>query len=293
MQASARRGIQYPNTDRSDRPDVPAHILNLINALDVDVIFRQGIDSDRAAAAHQNGGGRFWWSTDIASLWYDDGVNWTQLASAAQLLPSGVPLPYAGSAAPTGYLLCDGSAVSRTTYANLFAVIGTTYGAGNGTSTFNVPNIGGRVPVGKGAGTFAVLGATGGEETHVTTVAEMPPHNHTAVAISAGTPAGTLATTSLVTDGESTTHFHGYTKPVMSTIIFNVGSADSMTLCTSTVAANTGVEGNGHTHTIAAHGHTFTGTPMGTHNHTINNTGGGAAHNNLQPYIVLNYIIKT
>lgn len=56
-------------------------------------------------------------------------------------VPTGTVHAFAGSSAPSGYLICDGSAVSRTTYANLFAVIGTTYGAGNGTSTFNLPNL--------------------------------------------------------------------------------------------------------------------------------------------------------
>lgn len=54
--------------------------------------------------------------------------------------PTGAMIPYAGASAPAGYLLCNGSAVSRTTYAALFAVIGTTYGSGDGSTTFNVPN---------------------------------------------------------------------------------------------------------------------------------------------------------
>ena len=65
--------------------------------------------------------------------------------------PTGVVMPFAGAAAPAGALLCDGAAVSRTTYAALFAVIGTTYGAGDGSTTFNVPDLKGRFPVGKGA----------------------------------------------------------------------------------------------------------------------------------------------
>ena len=55
--------------------------------------------------------------------------------------PVGVVQAFAGSTTPDGWLLCDGSAVSRTTYADLFAVIGTTYGAGNGSTTFNLPNL--------------------------------------------------------------------------------------------------------------------------------------------------------
>ena len=71
---------------------------------------------------------------------------------------------YAGSTAPTGWLICDGSAVSRTTYANLFSVIGTTYGTGNGSTTFNLPNLKGKVPVGLNSSDtdFNSVGKTGG-----------------------------------------------------------------------------------------------------------------------------------
>ncbi|HIX16953.1 MAG TPA: phage tail protein [Candidatus Gemmiger faecavium] len=65
--------------------------------------------------------------------------------------PPGMIVPYAGAAAPAGWLLCDGSAVSRTTYADLFAVIGTTYGAGNGSTTFTLPDLRGRVAAGANA----------------------------------------------------------------------------------------------------------------------------------------------
>jgi len=80
---------------------------------------------------------------------------------------SGEMLLWPGSAAPTGWLMCDGSAVSRATYAALFAVVGTTYGAGDGSTTFNVPNLKGRVAVGKDAAQaeFDVLGETGGTKT--------------------------------------------------------------------------------------------------------------------------------
>lgn len=64
-------------------------------------------------------------------------------------IPIGVVLPYAATAAPTGWLLCYGQAVSRTTYAPLFAIIGTVHGVGDGSTTFNVPDLRGRVPVGK------------------------------------------------------------------------------------------------------------------------------------------------
>lgn len=78
----------------------------------------------------------------------------------------------------TGWLLCDGSAVSRTTYAALFAVIGTTWGVGDGSTTFNLPDMQGRVPVGIGGSGVTSVGDTGGEQTHILTIAEMPSHRH-------------------------------------------------------------------------------------------------------------------
>jgi microcystin-dependent protein len=95
-------------------------------------------------------------------------------------------IDFAGTAAPTGYLACDGSAVSRTTYAALFAAISTTWGAGNGTTTFNIPNLQRRVTVGSGGSGTATLansvGSTGGAETHTLITAEMPSHTHTLTA---------------------------------------------------------------------------------------------------------------
>ncbi|MBN3010378.1 tail fiber protein, partial [Ruthenibacterium lactatiformans] len=66
-------------------------------------------------------------------------------------MPVGCVIPFAGAAAPTGWLLCQGQAISRTTYAQLFSVIGTTYGSGDGKTTFNLPDMRGRVAVGSDA----------------------------------------------------------------------------------------------------------------------------------------------
>lgn len=91
---------------------------------------------------------------------------------------SGIIQMYGGSTAPTGYLLCDGSAVSRTTYAALFVAISTRYGSGDGSTTFNVPNFNQKFPLGKAAsGTGATLGDTGGSIDHTHTG---PSHSHTA-----------------------------------------------------------------------------------------------------------------
>src|SRR5262245_48375284 len=113
-------------------------------------------------------------------------ANWTAIKNAVSgvALSSGdfvgAIVAYGGSAAPSGWLLCDGAAVSRTTFSALFAVCGTQFGAGDGTTTFNVPNLKGRVPVGIDAAQteFDVRGETGGAKTlpnHLHTIA----HGHT------------------------------------------------------------------------------------------------------------------
>ena len=83
---------------------------------------------------------------------------------------------FAGKTAPSGWLICDGSAVSRTTYADLFGVIGTTYGSGDGSTTFNIPNLKGRVPVGLDSSdtSFNSIGKTGGSK-------ELQSHDHTGI----------------------------------------------------------------------------------------------------------------
>lgn len=91
-------------------------------------------------------------TTQVPYAMLDASVAAAVAASLAALIPAGSEIAYAGSAAPTGWLLEDGSAVSRTTYATLFAVIGTTYGAGDGSTTFNVPDSRGRAAIGAGTG---------------------------------------------------------------------------------------------------------------------------------------------
>lgn len=111
---------------------------------------------------------------------------------ASNSFAAGMLMPYAGSSAPTGWLLCYGQAISRTTYSDLYAVVGTTYGAGDGATTFNLPDLRGRVVAGKDdmGGVSANrltnqtggldgdgLGNTGGSETHVLTTAQLPADN--------------------------------------------------------------------------------------------------------------------
>ncbi len=93
----------------------------------------------------------------------------------------GTIVPYAGPVVPAGYVICDGSEISRSLFAQLFLAIGTIWGAGNGVTTFNVPDLRGRTLIGAGAGpglTPRLLGTIGGEESHTLSVLEMPVHNH-------------------------------------------------------------------------------------------------------------------
>ncbi|HEY4360334.1 MAG TPA: tail fiber protein [Bryobacteraceae bacterium] len=136
-----------------------------------------------------------------------------EIPAATGYVPTGVMLDFGGGTVPTGFLLCDGSAVSRTTYAALFAQIGTTWGVGDGTTTFNVPDLRGRVCAGKDnmggsaanrltatyfGGTATNLAAVGGSESETLSIAEMPAHHHGmgTQAVFAATGASTAVTTS-------------------------------------------------------------------------------------------------
>ena len=127
----------------------------------------------------------------------------SKLTSAgAFVVQTGMILPFSAAAGsiPTGYLNCDGAAVSRSTYSTLYALIANTYGAGDGSSTFNVPNLAGRFAIGK-SGTYG-LGTTGGGTTssftpsgsvsvsvnnHTLTVSQIPSHSHPASTSVSGT----------------------------------------------------------------------------------------------------------
>jgi len=118
-------------------------------------------------------------STLTAAKWNQDVV--ANVIDINSRLPTGAVQLYAGATAPSNWLLCDGTAVSRTTYSALFTVCSTTYGAGDGSTTFNLPDLRGRVPIGAGAGTgltARTLGVTAGAETVTLSSAEIPAHTH-------------------------------------------------------------------------------------------------------------------
>jgi microcystin-dependent protein len=228
---------------------------------------------------------------ELSSALNDDPNFSTTVANAlAALVPSGTVSQTARATAPTGYLLCDGSAVSRTTYASLFDAIGTAYGVGDNSTTFNIPNLKGRVPVGRDSAQteFDTLGETSGAKTVSLSANNIPSHNHTGT-----TNAETQEHThSGSTGGISANHTHG--------IGFSVTNPESG-WGISGGSAGYVISGNAQTGTVSAdHGHSFTtGGRSATHNHTFttssvggDGSGGVVAVNNLQPYVVLNYMIK-
>lgn len=190
-----------------------------------------------------------------------------------QLIPAGIILNYGGSAAPDGWLLCYGQAISRTTYAALFTAISTTYGVGDGSTTFNVPDLRGRVIAGKddmggsaasrvttsGSGVDGLtLGASGGGQNSSLATANLPAY----------TPAGSVTLSS--SGGGAGTKFFRSASGVVVSASGDGGGADI-----------DGVQaGTGTLETITA---SFTGTAQG---------GTSTTFTNMQPTIILNTIIK-
>ena len=201
------------------------------------------------------------------------------------IIPTGIIEMFAGSTAPNGWLVCDGSTVSRKTYGDLFKIIGTTYGAGNSNSTFTLPDMRGRCPIGVGTGTSLTartLGSNVGAETATLAEANMASHTHT-------TTVGTESVTHTHTGtsgGQSADHTHSFSHTAGTSGSY--GLMDSATASSSGQPSTGGVQAN-HTHA------TTTGNESATHTHTVtnSNTGSGTAFGIMPPSIVVNFIIKT
>jgi microcystin-dependent protein len=188
-----------------------------------------------------------------------------------RLVPAGAIMAYAGATAPDGWLLCYGQSLSRATYADLFTAISTTYGAGDDPgNTFAAPDLRGRVVAGQDdmGGSSAnrltdqsggldgdTLGDTGGAETHTLVTGELAAHAH---------DSGNYVAAS---------HTHGFTAALQTAV--NGATAAGANLYAANDSLTTGASG-----ALAVSGSSST-------------TGIGTAHNNVQPTIILNYVIKT
>lgn len=226
--------------------DIDTLVTSSLNAIDAKMVgYSEGPIGSRPTSTPGSPGvaGREYRATDTGQLFKDTGTGWFELGT----LPGDLKAT-ARATAPDGWLLCDGAAVSRSTYAALFAALSTTYGSGDGSTTFNLPDMRGRVPVGVdgSAGRLDAsdaLGNAGGAQKHTMATSEMPAHGHRLRLHSGSGATGGSGLAELTGVGSGAVAFG---------TIGNVSGADIM-----------------------------------------ENTGGGGAHNNMQPYQVVNYIIKT
>jgi microcystin-dependent protein len=177
------------------------------------------------------------------------------LLQTTVIQPAGIIQMYAGSTAPTNWLLCDGSAVSRTTYSALFSAIGTNYGVGNGSTTFNLPNLTNRMPIGKGTGSFSTLNNTGGAETFTLSSGNMPAHQHY-IGINTYAASG-------------------------------VGSAVPMASANNYMHLGADTNSNTDRYRMTGRGDIVANAGL------TSSTGSGTAFNKMSPYIVVNFIIYT
>lgn len=267
------------------------------------------------------------WAISTTVLFFSPQSVFTPNKASVDFLASvtGMILPYGGSAAPTGFLLCDGSAVSRTTYANLFAVISTTFGVGDGSTTFNVPNLASRTIIGAGTGTKVLTFSSRSSDTITVTGSANSATNE----VQTGQAFVYTTTGTVITGLTSGVTYYlirvAYNQFKLATSLANAvaGTAISLSssgtgtqLFTSTLEARTAGDTGGeetHAETIAemaSHTHTMltatstNGTPQnrvsgnagGTNNadtFASDATGGSGAGNNMPPFLAIKYIIKT
>lgn len=219
------------------------------NSIRDQTVQRYDSASDRTANHGSPEAGEVTYLADTGSVEVFHASDWRAF------LPPGLILPYGGATAPYGFVLCNGGALSRTTYAALFAVIGTTFGEGNGSTTFNVPDMRGRFPFGMDtSGNGDELGETFGTKNHRHTT---PNHSHTIA------------------------HTHTVNPPTTQT-----GTALGEPTSTGSGGASAMTSNHGHNLDIPA----FTSGGSSAANSGSNNGGDTGTAN--PPALTLNYVIK-
>jgi microcystin-dependent protein len=192
---------------------------------------------------------------------YDfDGANLTGIEG----IPTATIVPWSTSSVPTGFLECNGAAVSRSTYSALFAIVGTTYGAGDGATTFNVPDLQDNVAVGK-SGTKA-LASTGGANTVTST----------------GNVGGSTANATL-TEAQLASHTHNFRSQT------NQGAPNPNVVCQTRLGMGGGTTSGFNANPI---NQLSAGSDQG-HSHNMSATFSGDATSVVQPYLTVIYVIKT
>jgi microcystin-dependent protein len=247
----------------------------------------------------------------------------TQLVPAAlidpavfsAIIPSGVIVPFAGTVAPSLWLLCDGTAYSRSTYASLYTAIGTLYGVGDGSSTFNVPDLRGRVPVGAGQGQAVETVTNQTASSNAIPVASNTWKWVTGMQVTVTNATGftglTNGTYYIVRASSSSVQFASSLANAQNgTPVVTITGTGS---CTITWTGSTRAAGEvggeeahamsitellSHTHGIGATNTTgYTaggqGSPQANTSILSSATGGNSAMNNMQPFLGTTYIIKT
>ncbi len=200
----------------------------------------------------------------------------------------GVIRPWSKATAPDGYLLCNGAAVSRTTYADLFGVLSTTYGAGDGSSTFNVPNLQGKLPQGYDGNTYN-LAATGGANTVTVALTNNQALSSNVTNNQSVSITGAISNTSL-TEAQLASHTHTVDgMRVMGGRLEGSPTAPIGRPGNNTPTTNAAGSGTGHNHS-----HTLSGTLTGTVavSSSLTGTVTASGTNSFSPFVVVNYIIK-
>lgn len=216
------------------------------------------------------------------------------------MIPVGTILPYAGVFAPAGYFLCDGGEFYRGDFPDLWLVIGDTYGIGDGSTTANLPDLRGRIPVGRDSSdsNFNSLGESGGESEHALAVGEIPVHNHLQSAHNHIQDAHNHTQNAHGHTQDSHNHTQNSHQHAMD-LVQSAPTGGSQRVVTIPGSANVNTQGSTATN-IAATATNQNTTPTNIATTATNQVtyavnlpeGNDEAHNNLQPYLTVNYMIK-